>query len=183
MFRIYEDYETTVGNRKKEFEEDLRKQLALILRTEISNVRNLRTWPGSVEVSFNLVAPSELDAGEHQQAMAEFSELIASGKLDLKNLDGGSMNVPMQCVQNCPVEAIGKYIHHNLLLYHTFTANLIFRRGHYSYHHRCSRHGNCLVYPHLHHLCCLHEEEENRGKIETFHSKATKLLNIFSQFV
>ena len=106
-FRIYEDYETTVGDRKADFEEDLRKQLASLLRTEISNVTNLRTWPGSVEVSFNLVAPTELDAGEQQQAMAEFSELIASGKLDLTDLEGNTMNVPKQCVQNCPVEAIG----------------------------------------------------------------------------
>ena len=82
-----------------------------MLRTDIANVRNLRTWPGSVEVSFNLVAPTELDAGEQQQAMAEFSELIASGKIDLKDLDGNQMKVPMQCVQNCPVEAIGNQKH------------------------------------------------------------------------
>jgi hypothetical protein len=80
-----------------------------MLRTDIVNIRNLRTWPGSVEVSFNLVAPTELDAGEQQQALAEFSELIASGKLDLKDLDGNKMVVPKQCVQNCPVEAIGNY--------------------------------------------------------------------------
>merc|ERR1711963_426083 len=42
--------------------------------------------------------------------MAEFSELIASGKLDLSDLDGNKMNVPVQCVQNCPVEAIGEDI-------------------------------------------------------------------------
>ena len=53
------------------------------------------------------MAPTELDAGEQQQAMAEFSELIASGKIDLKDLDGNKMKVPKQCVQNCPVEAIG----------------------------------------------------------------------------
>ena len=54
------------------------------------------------------MAPTELEAGQQQQAIAEFSELVSSGKLDLVGLDGQPLNVPSQCVQNCPVEIIGK---------------------------------------------------------------------------
>ena len=54
-FSIEEDYQTVVGNRKEEFETSLRQQLAVMLRTDISNIRSLRTWPGSVEVSCNSI--------------------------------------------------------------------------------------------------------------------------------
>jgi len=60
-----------------------------------------------VEVSFNLVAPTNLDAGQQAQAMEQFSALINSGQLNLQDLDGNSLDVPSQCVQNCPVEIIG----------------------------------------------------------------------------
>ena len=89
------------------FEENLQKQLAEILNTDISNIQDLRTWEGSVEVSFNLVAPTNLDAGQQAQAMEQFSALINSGQLSLQDLDGNSLDVPSQCVQNCPVEIIG----------------------------------------------------------------------------
>ena len=60
-----------------------------------------------MEVSFNLVAPTNLDAGQQAQAMEQFSALINSGQLSLQDLDGNSLDVPSQCVQNCPVEIIG----------------------------------------------------------------------------
>ena len=63
-----------------------------------------------MEVSFNLVAPTNLDAGQQAQAMEQFSALINSGQLNLQDLDGNSLDVPSQCVQNCPVEIIGKYL-------------------------------------------------------------------------
>ena len=60
-----------------------------------------------MEVSFNLVAPTNLDAGQQAQAMEQFSALISSGQLSLTDLDGNTMDVPSQCVENCPVEIIG----------------------------------------------------------------------------
>ena len=105
--RIQADYNKTVRPRKAAFEENLQKQLAEILNTDISNIQDLRTWEGSVEVSFNLVAPTNLDAGQQAQAMEQFSALINSGQLALQDLDGNSLDVPSQCVQNCPVEIIG----------------------------------------------------------------------------
>ena len=81
-----------------------------------SNIQDLRTWEGSVEVSFNLVAPTNLDAGQQAQAMEQFSALINSGQLNLVDLDGNSLDVPSQCVQNCPVEIIGN--NNNLYLSH-----------------------------------------------------------------
>ena len=105
--RIQADYNKTVRPRKAAFEENLQKQLAEILNTDIANIQDLRTWEGSVEVSFNLVAPTNLDAGQQAQAMEQFSALINSGQLNLQDLDGNSLDVPSQCVQNCPVEIIG----------------------------------------------------------------------------
>ena len=63
-----------------------------------------------MEVSFNLVAPTNLDAGQQAQAMEQFSALINSGQLSLQDLDGNSLDVPSQCVQNCPVEIIGRVL-------------------------------------------------------------------------
>jgi hypothetical protein len=40
--------------------------------------------------------------------MNEFAELMASGKLQLTDVDGNLLNIPRQCVNNCPVEAIGE---------------------------------------------------------------------------
>ena len=48
--RIQEDYNKTVLPRKADFENNLAKQLAEILNTDISNIQDLRTWEGSVEV-------------------------------------------------------------------------------------------------------------------------------------
>ena len=105
--RIQEDYNKTVLPRKEAFENNLQKQLAEILNTDISNIQDLRTWEGSVEVSFNLVAATNLDAGQQAQAMEQFNALISSGQLNLVDLDGNSMDVPSQCVENCPVEIVG----------------------------------------------------------------------------
>ena len=108
--RIQENYNKTVLPRKEAFENNLQKQLAEILNTDISNIQDLRTWEGSVEVSFNLVAATNLDAGQQAQAMEQFSALISSGQLNLVDLDGNSMDVPSQCVQNCPVEIVGLWL-------------------------------------------------------------------------
>ena len=72
-----------------------------------------------MEVSFNLVAPTNLDAGQQAQAMEQFSALINSGQLNLVDLEGNSLDVPSQCVQNCPVEIIGN----NLSLPHSTDCN------------------------------------------------------------
>ena len=48
--RIQEDYEKVVGDNKAAFESSLTNQLSSILRTDTANIRNMRIWPGSVEV-------------------------------------------------------------------------------------------------------------------------------------
>ena len=58
-------------------------------------------------MSFNLVAPTELEASQQAEALSQFSELVQSGKLDLKDLEGQALSVPGQCVQNCPVQTVG----------------------------------------------------------------------------
>ena len=40
--------------------------------------------------------------------MEEFAELVSSGKLQLTDADGNLLHVPRQCVNNCPVEAVGE---------------------------------------------------------------------------
>ena len=113
-----------------------------------------------------MVAPTELDAGEQQQAMAEFSELIASGKLDLSDLDGNKMNVPVQCVQNCPVEAIGNDYYKTFMI----DDQSLLRRRYHSNCHCCGGNGNSPVHPYLYCLCSLYEEEENRRENEAIDS-------------
>jgi hypothetical protein len=56
-----------VTPQKDKFEASLQRQLSGLLRTEPANIRNLRVWPGSIEVAFNLVAPTELEAGRQEQ--------------------------------------------------------------------------------------------------------------------
>ena len=107
-FTIKEDYYKVVTPNKDKFEASLRRQLSSLLRTDPANIRNLRIWPGSIEVAFQLVAPTDLEAGQQEQAMEEFAELVSSGKLTLTDADGNLLNVPRQCVNNCPVEAVGE---------------------------------------------------------------------------
>ena len=107
-FTIKEDYYAVVTPDKDKFEDSLRRQLSSLLRTNPANIRNLRIWPGSIEVAFELVAPTDLEAGQQEQAMEEFAELVSSGKLQLTDADGNLLHVPRQCVNNCPVEAIGE---------------------------------------------------------------------------
>ena len=82
-----------------------------------------------MEVSFNLVAPTNLDAGQQAQAMEQFSALINSGQLNLQDLDGNSLDVPSQCVQNCPVEIIGKKISLSLSLHTLIITSLCSNQG------------------------------------------------------
>ena len=108
MFRINADYHKLVAPNKKGFDERLRAQLADVLNTDVSKIQDLRTWPGSIEVSFNLVAENQLEAGTQAAALTQFQEMIGSGQLSLTDLDGNPLDVPSQCVNNCPVEIIGK---------------------------------------------------------------------------
>ena len=68
------DYYALVEPNKEAFEASLRQQLAYILNTEDTNIQNLRTWAGSIEVSFNLVADSQLDASTQAAALHEVEE-------------------------------------------------------------------------------------------------------------
>ena len=43
-----------VGDNKAAFESSLTNQLSSILRTDTANIRNMRIWPGSVEVDDGL---------------------------------------------------------------------------------------------------------------------------------
>ena len=43
-----------VGDNKAAFESSLTNQLSSILRTDTANIRNMRIWPGSVEVDGGL---------------------------------------------------------------------------------------------------------------------------------
>ena len=95
---------------KEAFEASLRQQLAYLLITDDTNIQNLRTWAGSIEVSFNLVADSQLDAGTQAAALQQFQDMIANGQLPLTDQNGNILDVPPQCVNNCPVEIIGKLI-------------------------------------------------------------------------
>ena len=106
-FRINEDYEKTVLPNKDAFEDNLRNQLANILNTDVSKIQDLRTWSGSIEVSFNLVADNQLDASTQAAALQQFQSMVGSGQLSLTDLNGNALSVPSQCVNNCPVEIIG----------------------------------------------------------------------------
>ena len=92
---------------KAAFEENLKNQLANILNTDVSKIQDLRTWSGSIEVSFNLVADNQLDASTQAAALQQFQTMVGSGQLSLTDLDGNLLDVPSQCVNNCPVEIIG----------------------------------------------------------------------------
>ena len=88
----------------------MKQQLAVLLNTDTSNIQNLATWSGSIEVSFNLVADNQVDASTQAAALQQFQAMIGSGQLSLTDLDGNPLDVPPQCVNNCPVEIIGKII-------------------------------------------------------------------------
>ena len=45
---------------RKGFEENLQKELAEILNTNTSNISNLKSWEGGVEMSFNLMSSTYL---------------------------------------------------------------------------------------------------------------------------
>ena len=45
---------------RKGFEENLQKELAEILNTNTSNISNLKSWEGGVEMSFNLMSSTNL---------------------------------------------------------------------------------------------------------------------------
>lgn len=107
FFRINADYYAVVEPNKEAFEARLRQQLANLLNTEDTNIQNLRTWAGSIEVSFNLVADSQLDASTQAAALQQFQDMIGSGQLALTDQNGNILDVPSQCVNNCPVEIIG----------------------------------------------------------------------------
>ena len=110
-FRINEDYETVVLPNKAAFEGNLKNQLANILNTDVSKIQDLRTWSGSIEVSFNLVADNQLDASTQAAALQQFQTMVGSGQLSLTDLDGNLLDVPSQCVNNCPVEIIGNIVY------------------------------------------------------------------------
>ena len=48
---IKEDYYKVVEPNKAGFEASLRQQLANLLNTPDTQIQNLRTWPGSIEVT------------------------------------------------------------------------------------------------------------------------------------
>ena len=50
MSSIKEDYYKVVEPNKAGFEASLRQQLANLLNTPDTQIQNLRTWPGSIEV-------------------------------------------------------------------------------------------------------------------------------------
>ena len=105
-FTIKEDYYAVVTPDKDKFEDSLRRQMSSLLRTNPANIRNMRIWPGSIEVAFELVAPTDLEAGQQEQAMEEFAELVASGKLQLTAADG---NLPEENqYENVGNSGIGK---------------------------------------------------------------------------
>ena len=51
FFRIDASYAEVVGNKVEEFENHLHIQLAAVIGTKLENIINLKTWPGSIEVS------------------------------------------------------------------------------------------------------------------------------------
>ena len=56
------------------------------------------------------MAPTNLEAGQQQQAYEQFAQLLADGQLDINDLAGQQMTVPAQCVDNCSKKTVGKLI-------------------------------------------------------------------------
>ena len=60
IISIDADYDELVAPNKESFDASLQQQLAVALNTDTSSIQNLRTWAGSIEVSFNLVADNQV---------------------------------------------------------------------------------------------------------------------------
>ncbi|XP_064079297.1 uncharacterized protein LOC135196421 isoform X2 [Macrobrachium nipponense] len=96
-FKIYEDYNTTVGDQKEEFEASLTTQLAKEMGVREASIRNLTVSPGSILVDFDFVQDNtRLAASTPEQLYDKLSELIGSGNLVLKGLKAQELKVPSQ---------------------------------------------------------------------------------------
>ncbi|XP_068249223.1 uncharacterized protein [Palaemon carinicauda] len=96
-FKINEDYNTTVGDRKEEFEAALTTQIANEMRVRETSIRNLTVSPGSILVDFDFVQDNTRLAGNTPEELYDkLAELIGSGDLVLKGLKAEELKVPSQ---------------------------------------------------------------------------------------
>ena len=83
-FNIDENYYDFVkGNQKYDFIGSIRTQLVSILQCEPLNIRDLKVFPESFTVNFNLVGSKDFEAEELKQSHAELIALLEAGALKL----------------------------------------------------------------------------------------------------
>ena len=80
--RIDAYFQEKVGDYKDEFEKTIRTQIARILDTSESNIRDLEVKEGSIVVIFKLVGSKE-EKEDLENAYDDFVNLLKSGKLTL----------------------------------------------------------------------------------------------------
>ncbi|XP_022250528.1 uncharacterized protein LOC111087606 [Limulus polyphemus] len=82
-FKINGDYKLLVGDRKSEFLENMKKQIAKLLNIPPSAIRNLDAQPGSVDVFFEL-DPNQVNV---TLIMETIATMISNGEFPLKDLN------------------------------------------------------------------------------------------------
>ncbi|XP_066964283.1 uncharacterized protein [Macrobrachium rosenbergii] len=96
-FKINEDYNTTVGDQKEEFEASLTTQIAKEMSVREASIRNLTVSPGSILVDFDFVQDNtRVAASTPTQLYDQLAELIGSGNFVLKGLKAEQLKVPSQ---------------------------------------------------------------------------------------
>ena len=83
--RIDADFQEKVGDNEDDFKKTVRTQIARILDTPESNIRDLKVKEGSIVVIFKLVGSKE-EKEDLENAYDDFVNLLKSGKLTLVRL-------------------------------------------------------------------------------------------------
>ncbi|XP_076366545.1 uncharacterized protein LOC143255177 isoform X2 [Tachypleus tridentatus] len=86
--KLNTDYNKTVSGRKQQFIDHIRKQLADLLRIQLSTIQGLTVRRGSVVVDFNMTS-----SNKSEEKAEELKKMSENGTLALTTLDGEEMPV------------------------------------------------------------------------------------------